>query len=299
MKSNQTFPALLILILGLVSFSCETVVDVDIPFDRPQVTLTTVLRANEFPNVRLSFSKYALDNSNSFEPIKNAQVFLEIEGVTHELEYEEENGVYKNLDLLIQEGKQYKVIANVPDYQPVTAIETIPEVVPVKSFTFNGEIQKDFWSIEQDITITFDDPIGENFYEIYGYANIKTTFEDQFGNEQEHISFQPLQLNPKNPTYQNDYRFENTILINDRLFEGQEAIIDMFSYGSFFTIEGDVEIFMVLKSVSESYYNFHTTYGLQWWNDGDPFAQPVQVFANIQNGIGIITGEASYIYQVK
>ncbi|MFD2034173.1 DUF4249 domain-containing protein [Belliella marina] len=299
MKSKQTFRTFIMIFLGIISYSCETVVDVDIPFDKPQVTMNTVLKANGFPKVRLTFSKHALDNNYIYEPIKNAQVYLESEGVSYELEFEEENGIYKTLDFMIQAGKHYTVSANVPDYQVVTATETIPEIVPIKNFSYNGETQKDSWNVEQDITILFDDPVGENYYEISGYSITKTTYLDQNGNEQEHIDFRNLYLNPKNPTYQNDYGSSNTVLINDQLFEGQEAKIDMFSWGTHFSPEVDSEIYIILKSVTESYYKFHTTFGLQRWNDGDPFAQPVQVFTNIQNGMGIITGESSFTYQVK
>ena len=52
-------------------------------------------------------------------------------------------------------------------------------------------------------------------------------------------------------------------------------------------LEDRGEIYFVLKNISKSYYDFQSTYGLQDWNDGDPFAQPVQVFSNIENGIGI------------
>ncbi len=63
------------------------------------------------------------------------------------------------------------------------------------------------------------------------------------------------------------------------------------------TYEG--EIYFNLKSVTESYYQYHTTSDLQDWNEGDPFAQPVQVFSNIPNGLGILMGSTLDIFQYK
>jgi hypothetical protein len=45
-----------------------------------------------------------------------------------------------------------------------------------------------------------------------------------------------------------------------------------------------------LRSISKEYYDYQTSLNEYWNADGNPFAQPVQVFTNIENGFGIFAG---------
>ncbi|WP_234364346.1 DUF4249 family protein [Lunatibacter salilacus] len=89
------------------------------------------------------------------------------------------------------------------------------------------------------------------------------------------------------------------MLFDDRLFDGEEAIMDLLIQGTMMEETYEGEIYFNLKSVTESYYQYHTTSDLQDWNEGDPFAQPVQVFSNIPNGLGILMGSTLDIFQYK
>jgi len=49
-----------------------------------------------------------------------------------------------------------------------------------------------------------------------------------------------------------------------------------------------------LSSVSEDYYKYNVTLAKYEQTQGDPFAQPVQVYSNIENGFGIFGGYSSF-----
>jgi len=48
-----------------------------------------------------------------------------------------------------------------------------------------------------------------------------------------------------------------------------------------------------LLHVTEDFYRYQQSIRLQQENDGNPFAQPVQVFSNVQGGYGLFAGAAA------
>ncbi|WP_154856492.1 DUF4249 domain-containing protein [Cyclobacterium xiamenense] len=288
-----------LLLLVPFLFACETVVDIEIPFDKPQVTMNANLQNNLFPAVRLTYSKHILDNEWEFSPIPDAAVSLIHQNERYPLSFNEVTGEYTNLQLLLREGNTYTLEAELPGYEIVRATESIPLSVPIKQVVYQGRVQVDSWSSREDVRLLFDDPEGENYYEIsadyFGYYS----YVDEQGNTVLYENNYPLYLEPKNPTYERDYNTYGKLLIDDRLFEGQEANLELFIESSFSPDAQGGEIRFTLKTVSRNYFQFHTTYGLQWWNEGDPFAQPVQVFSNISNGIGILMAESLSVFKVS
>ncbi|MFO7824367.1 MAG: DUF4249 domain-containing protein [Cyclobacterium sp.] len=302
MAVPQTFKIFRFLVILAVLFiysSCETTVDIDIPFEKPQVTVNSILAHNTFPKVRVTYSKHILDNNWEFEPVRDAEVKLIHQGETYPLSFDEATGEHISLDHMIVEGNEYKIEVLVAGYEPVTATEIIPIRVPIKNLVYQGQVQVDSWSSRDDIQLTFDDPAGENYYEISAQYYRTYTYTDQDGNLVYYEDNYPLYLEPKNPSYEKDFNTDGELLIDDKLFDGSEAKIDLFIDGSYFTEDMDGEVSFTLKAVTRNYYLFHSTYGLQWWNDGDPFAQPVQVYSNISNGIGIVMGESISVKRME
>lgn len=151
------------MILGVLFIysSCETTVDIDIPFDKPQVTVNSSLAHNTFPKVRVTYSKHILDNNWEFEPVRDAEVKLIHQGETYPLSFDEATGEFISLDHMISEGNEYKIEVLVEGYEPVTATEIIPVRVPIKNLVYQGQVQVDSWSSRDDIQLSFDDPEGK------------------------------------------------------------------------------------------------------------------------------------------
>ncbi|MBR9774634.1 MAG: DUF4249 domain-containing protein [Cytophagales bacterium] len=272
---------------GLFISSCETTVDIDIPFEKPQVTLNATFLHNAFPKVRLTYSRHILDTNWEFEPIKTAEVKLITGNETYFLNYNEESGEYSNLQYLVSEDTEYTIEVDLEGYEKVQATEMVPIYVPIHDLVYNGKGQQDAWTSGDDFSLIFNDPVGEHYYEISAYYVRREHYINEYGEEVYYEDNRTIYLEPKNPSYETDFFLDGGIIIDDKLFEGKQAKIDLFTSGNFMELEDRGEIYFVLKNISKSYYDFQSTYGLQDWNDGDPFAQPVQVFSNIENGIGI------------
>jgi hypothetical protein len=79
-------------------------------------------------------------------------------------------------------------------------------------------------------------------------------------------------------------------------------------WGSFFNSMGwgteeeqarRVEIVVELQSISRDYYHYLRTRNLSERTGDNPFGEPIQIFNNIQNGIGILGGYTSSVYRFE
>ena len=52
-------------------------------------------------------------------------------------------------------------------------------------------------------------------------------------------------------------------------------------------------LYVILSTVSEGQYRYTRSVDLQYENDGNPFAEPVQVYTNVENGFGIMAGSSA------
>jgi len=91
-------------------------------------------------------------------------------------------------------------------------------------------------------------------------------------------------MNFEDPALTGEDEYLDKLLLTDRLFDGKDHSIS-FKLDPYFANVENVSIYFT--SISESYYDYKTTLSLQKEVSGDPFAQPVQVFTNIQHGLGI------------
>ena len=98
----------------------------------------------------------------------------------------------------------------------------------------------------------------------------------------------PAYIRTTDHKFGSDYadKQSDKLLFNDLLFDGETATfkinLNELSYYSY--------LVMNLYSCSEEYYLYNKSYQTAIETTGDPFAQPVQVFSNINNGHGIFGG---------
>lgn len=176
------------------------------------------------------------------------------------------------------------------------------------------------------LTIQFQDPPEENFYSVsaelrwekFGNAVINDTVigaalsierflpflrsddpivDNPFDNYREELLFKDISFNGE--TYELKlyiiFDKDNSIytdLFNKPLVLQDETIYDF--QGNVFLVPGDTfgvnTLHVLLRSVTEEYYEYGHTRDLQASIESNPFAQPVQVFDNIEGGLGIFAG---------
>jgi hypothetical protein len=108
--------------------------------------------------------------------------------------------------------------------------------------------------------------------------------------------------------------FEDKIWFNsdDVIIEDQwqsaifsDELIDGETYSLRFSIDkwslyGDsITVFFDLISIDRNAYLYYLSFARHMWNQGDPFAEPVVVYTNIENGIGVFGSSSVFTKSFK
>lgn len=275
MKKLIVFPFLLL-------FACELVVDVDVPFERSQLTLNTYFTSDSLWSAHISLNRHVLDDG-PFVVVNDARVIIYEEDLPIDTLINKGPGVYQSDTGKPTAGKHYRIIAEVAGYETVSAESSLPSPVQIMTATFS-EIES---NIDQELRIKMkiQDPAEKNYYQVL------------FEREQEYYDFHTetvktvmdrMYLTSEDPAIQNENEeYSNEILFNDVLFNGKE--IEFTFKASLYSTNFSSGT-LILRTVSEDYYNYVNTSSLQKNTSGDPFAQPVNIYNNIQNGFGVFAG---------
>ena len=193
-------------------------------------------------------------------------------------------------------GVNYKLEASSPGLEPIHAFETVPAPVTATIDTFLVPSKNSSDSKSLRVSFTFTDPAASKDYyaaEVFRVDTIKdwpdtTTF---------HIQKQPMWATTKDLSVEKIYSDDlggdgsingNIFMLRDDLFNGKPHTLTIteewnsFSESASYIIE--------FSSVSEAFFNHTLSKKKYYATEGDPFSQPVQIFNNIENGLGIFGG---------
>ena len=276
----------------IVLFGCELIVDVDVPFDHPQLTLNSFFNPDSLWSANLSLNRHIL-NDSSFEKVENGLIIILSEGREIDTLIHQGDGLYSSDTGKPQVGSDYEIKAYAPNYEMVTGQSVIPAPAPI----IRAEISKADTDPEEGhnakLKITFEDNGAEiNYYQILIEGELE--YYDLSTNKI-YISRHRVYLESEDPALQNEqFNWFDGVLLKDVLFNGKQI---EFSFNTYLNNFSNVSI--LLRTVSEDYYDYKTTFQLQDNTSGDPFAQPVNVHNNIENGFGIFAGfsESRFVYR--
>jgi hypothetical protein len=273
----------------LVFFGCELVVDVDVPFEQSSLTLNTYFTPDSVWSAYVTSNRHILEDG-PFQPVNNARIIVYEEGTPIDTLVKTDDGLYQSDTGKPTAGKNYNLTADAPGYGSISAESALPLPVQMVNATFSeikSEHNQDF-----RIKIRIKDPVEKNYYQVicereheyYDFVTetIKTIRDRMF-------------LRSEDPIVQSDNEeYSNVVIFDDVLFNGKE--IDFTFDATLYTGAGLASTTLILRTLSEDYYKYVLTSSLQRNTSGDPFAQPVNVHNNIQNGFGIFAGYSTNTY---
>lgn len=320
MRQKQKYTILLILVV-LILGACEKNVDIDIEVIDPMIVMNGVLQVDSTVVIYLSRTRHILDNSE-INVLTNATVHItDSEGNSEQLVYGT-GQLYRTDQMFIESGKEYTITASAPGYNDAEGTCIIPETVPVVKFDTSTIVNE--WGEKMiAFEVVFDDPAGvENFYMLsirsqVEYANTQymyyedTLYVDQekdtvvVGYVRDSVVFRDVQNqsvwfeSEDLAIEQYDYR-TNRIIFSDRLFNGRRYSVKgifntWFLYGASDTAIVDIH----LQSIDNHYFKYINSRVDHYYAKSDPFAVPVVVHNNIQNGLGILGGMSSETTTIK
>lgn len=300
----------LVLLLGMFS-NCkkdffDSIIEVDIPEHTPQLTVTAHFSdISEMFFVYVNHSRGILDNEPIF-PVQDAVVELfENDNLqkTFELTISKTNtdlSWYFAEGLEFTPGNNYTLKVQSDQYGGLEGIQVLPTQVPIINATFEKDGTIDRYGDRGDeIIIEFDDPPGEkNYYEVYltGTYNFEIlevgfTIDDYF-----------IDISPADPIIE---EAAGKLLISDASFDGKNYQLRLAAFVEETIMDTGLEskpiekVDVHLQSVPKDFYLFWKSMEAFENSEDNVFAEPVNVYENLQGGIGIFTLSTVGIYEIE
>ena len=280
--------------------SCETIVDVELPKHKPMIVVNSICNPDKPWELNVSLSKGILDD-DKIEILNKAKIEILGNGNPVSTFNHYYNGTYKSQGAKPKVNIDYKLRVTSEKYGTVTSNCLIPEPVKIESVTTDTLLNK-YGNKELELSITFTDtPNKKNFYSL-NILRIENYNSKTYYNPESFSSNDLLFGSNENVIFEGpDKRFRgNEAFFDDSIIDGEKykvkVSVELFGYRR----DADKQKFeVVLNSLTKSYYQYHKSKKLQRETKDNPFAEPVIVYSNIKNGLGIFVGYSSSKYVVE
>ncbi|RLD47618.1 MAG: hypothetical protein DRI94_13750 [Bacteroidetes bacterium] len=310
-KINMRYSLLILFVSFIIFGSCRKKLDIDIPEAEKHIVLNGIINPDSTIRVRVTKSKSVLDN-NEIENLSSADVKLFKNDIFVEnLVFNDSGYFYSNVKP--EMNANYEIRTDYPGLNSVKAdvfllppseIQSVDTTVLIKINNYGeGYIDTTY---EIHFNLRFDDKAATSdyyflsvntLYPVFFYTDTSMIFT---GYEEYSYYFDTTDpvLNKNN----NEFIIDgiNGRVFSDELFNGNSYtlnfIADFYNYKSDEYVkeinDEQYPVIIVLKllKVTEAVYNYIFSFNLNEQTRFDPFAQPVQVYSNVENGLGLFSG---------
>jgi hypothetical protein len=293
----------------IIFFGCEKELDIKVPFKGQKLVINSFNNPDSVWSLNLSLTRHVLDTNDFFQTPRNAVVTIHNPVTNEILDVLNTNEPFGNSyrgNLKPEPEKEYLIRVVSQDYGTAEATGFIPPSVPIDKIEIDSSMLHVDYKVK--VSVFFHDPPSKkNFYRLnisgraYGLdfhwengSYITDTIWQDFYNP---ILFEPTD----NKILESDINNILELMFSDTFFEGStHALIIYISEYDFLNFRNArYPIRIVLASLTEPYFQYVSTLNLQQETSGDPFAQPVQVYSNFQNGFGIFAGYNQSVKELK
>ena len=304
----------------LASCNLETQIDLPTPDHTPLLAVSCFVDAGDtlmLAKVNRTFGLFEETSSEDEELVSGATVELYENGnllytlaslpLTGSFNYNYGN---PTVNAFTEYGKTYELRVSHPDFEDVKATQTLPQPVPLTDTEYR-ETDSTLSGTEGQLKLTFNDPAGEkNYYELYAARSILFSCLDEDGEEiygfEDNSGIYFETEGPDNPNAEYNFNY-NSILIKDDAFDGQTYTFNADFYEDEFFIEDpscaetifeQSKIQVYWRTVTEEYYRYTTSLRQNQEAVDNPFAEPVSVFSNFENGVGAFCMRSELVYEI-
>ena len=288
----------ILLIIASTFISCEKVIPFEGDVMVSKLVINSIFESDSTFKVHVSSSRSVVDTA-SFLNIEDAEVkILDNNGNIVDVLNHINNGFYMG-QTYPEENKTYNLEVKHPNYSNITSLDSLPAPININSIdttTVMDPISGD----RIQINLNFDDPSSfQNYYLLETYAVSEYILVEGIDTLEHEIDTAQQYMILTDVVFQNGGSpWRDQGLFNDLLFNGQNKVLEFEipfydesgyedGYDWSYKISG---IRIYLHNISKSYYYYRTSLELYQNTSGNPFAQPVQVYSNIENGFGIFAG---------
>ena len=285
------------LILSLLALSCEKVIPFSDELKEKKIVVNGIFLKDSAWKIHVSESKSVIDTT-TLAPLNNATVFI----------LNQENN---QIDSLHSIGNGFYISSNSPspgtyefhlfpeNEEHISSVNTLPAIVPAVIVDTQSFIQNNNNRLE--ISLQFNDPeYKKDFYEIaVKIRQRKRLIEtNSLGQIDTSYTYKDKWLNLKSDDPYLEKMTNNNLIISDEFFDGSQQTLEFSIRNKIKELSTDsnndlIFIHVYFFKISSSLYNYHRSLNTHINQSGSPFAQPIQVYSNIQNGIGIFAGSSA------
>ena len=292
----------LLLTIGLLSISilsCRKIIDLDLPDQDPRLVVNSYLVMDSTITINVCQSQSALADEYNFKTISGATVEIYEDEQFLGTASEKNDGTYE-INLPVKTGTKYAVNVSIDGFESVIGEDIIPSRSINPEIDEIKQVKNSYGEDATQVTFSFDDPKGANFYEVMLYNNRPlvdyysdedTVYYDTVGYYLETIYFYDVSADFSDF---DDSAVEG--LYSDELFDGERHTMSVEFYQYYYHGDGEErkeELILEVRRVSEAYYRYKTSRVTQYYSEDNPFAEAAPVFNNIVGGYGIFAGYAA------
>lgn len=313
MKNKQIKQNILkLLVVSFIFFSCYSCreyIDYEIDETERKIVLNGFLTPSETIKINLTKSMSAADLSSDIEFIENAKVELyEDDNFITELTYTR-TGFYES-DFKPSENKIYRIKVEAAGFKPVIAETKIPPKTNVLEIDGTNvkfyENDDDYYSGYSESGIT-----GNIIFKLNREKSSENYFHIKASKKYMSIAYNSETYEPIDTFYHKETVWYNPAIESDNTveylyitgkFEGY-VFPDKLSNSEFFDInielstyyssnseaEYDPWLYLDVINFDESFYTYLKSKNLYSDNEGNPFSEPVNIYSNVENGLGLLT----------
>ncbi len=282
-------------------FSCDYfILEVDLPEDEPKLVINSFFHPDSTMEVYVYEALSILNTDFSKSP-NGVEVRLFNEQGNQVATFTKKDTTTNNKYAPYKSnfypiaGEKYRVEAELDGF-PVAFSE---EVIPIDSAVVNKislkklELTPDSLSYSTKYSLSFnlEDGSESDYYEIIVQERYRGINGPTYGN---------VMISSKDPVF-NLFPEGFSLIFDDKLFNGSSRSINLeFTSYDYGCISGeecyDDDTRLIVRKTTESYFKYNSSYDLYGSLEGNPLAEPVQIYSNIKSGFGIFAGFQSSIF---
>jgi len=276
--------------------SCEKEVNIPIEYTKPKLVINALFNTDSLWSIEVSESQYIYDTI-TLPLIDNAEVSItDSDNNTITLTNQGE-GIYTSASEKPVIGKEYTLNVTHGVHENVKAKSKLPDQLIINSINWDNPVYVD-GDLYRKINVSFKDTPEDDYYLITLSGDFYAIEKDEFGNMDTTLENYAVYFSTQNAAVDNpdDYMYQSSISFTDGLFNGTDYTIDLLISDYYFGSEDGKDqmdalqkIFISFSRISQEYYWYETSYQA-YLNSQWSFAQPVQVYTNIENGLGVFAG---------
>ncbi|MBN1117889.1 MAG: DUF4249 domain-containing protein [Bacteroidales bacterium] len=280
------------LISLLFILSCEADLKYDLNMNdfKPQLAINCTFTNDSLWRVYVSKSSGILANE-SWDIVNNAVVT--ISDSNEIISVLDPNGIGQYTSQhKPQFNQRYNLKITVPGFETIEASDFQPEQIQIDGIYFTDSISLEENEYLSQVSISISDNGSlTNFYQIIVY-------QKDNNNQIVSLMLKSDDLAIENSANYNitggNSKFKEYLVANDQLFNGTIYSFNL----KFFKIIPDADVFVEIRSLSANLHEYVLSYSKFTENIDDLFAEPLNVYSNINNGLGIFGGYSSYSHKI-